>query len=35
MSRKQCFDVLWTCAKSGRALGGPGRVFDCQASTSR
>ena len=35
VSGKQCVDVPWTYAKSGRAFGGPGRAFDFQASTSR
>jgi hypothetical protein len=35
LSGEQCPDVPWTCADSGRALGGPGRVVDGQAATSR
>jgi hypothetical protein len=35
VSGKHCSDVPWTCAHSGRALNGSGRVLDFQASTSR
>jgi hypothetical protein len=35
VSWRHCPDVPWTRANSGRALGGPGRILDFQASTSR